>query len=217
MKKQNTLKIASLWFNDNFFSELLGGRSYQATSLKDLEFADILVLWGGEDINPKIYGEKNSRAYTSPQGDRRDEFESRMFYHALGNIPIIGICRGAQLSCALLGGKLWQHIEGHTSDHQIKLNPKASKLTNKEKILVTSTHHQMMRPTDDMEVIAVSEVNHSPTKINGHGTFVDDTPEYEILFHPKKVLMIQGHPEYNTANRDFKESTKILSKTYLEL
>jgi gamma-glutamyl-gamma-aminobutyrate hydrolase PuuD len=68
----------------------------------------VLLLEGGSDINPKIYGEEN---YFSAPGLTRDAFEIPLYALAEElNIPIFGICRGHQLIAALNGGTLYQDI-----------------------------------------------------------------------------------------------------------
>lgn len=71
---------------------------------------DGLVLSGGADINPARYG-----AEPDPQlgeiDEGRDAFEFALFTAARAKgIPILGICRGAQLTNVALGGTLRQHV-----------------------------------------------------------------------------------------------------------
>lgn len=101
------------------------------------EEGDILILEGGTDINPEIYGEKRGR-YTQSPDRQRDEVEIALFNSAVfSGIPILGICRGAQLACALSGGKLIQHIENHTRSHEVVTEEGESYTTS-------SCHHQAM-------------------------------------------------------------------------
>lgn len=71
---------------------------------------DGLILTGGKDLDPVLYGEdpiKGIRAFD----DQRDEREYALLRAALKkNIPILGICRGHQLINVALGGSLWQDI-----------------------------------------------------------------------------------------------------------
>src|SRR5690606_27873987 len=62
----------------------------------------LVVFTGGEDVDPSVYGEKNVASYSNL---RRDNEEVLLWSLArANNIPIGGICRGAQLICALSGG-----------------------------------------------------------------------------------------------------------------
>lgn len=203
------MKVGSLYFNDPWVAKLLGGESYLVESYEDIFDLDLLVFWGGSDVNPALYKEKNVKAYAiDPQ---RDKFEQFIYNKAVGTVPMLGICRGAQFLCVQGGGRLWQHVDGHQKDHRVKL-------PNGEVFLTTSTHHQMMRPTPEMEVLGVSEYIMSRKKWSGAGEEEPDEPEAEIVFDPNaSALMIQGHPEYAYAHDGFKEVTRKLIKKYLGL
>ena len=73
-----------------------------------------VILTGGLDIGPNIYGED-----TDPEADvrissERDEWEIPILKQALANnMPILGICRGMQLLNVVFGGKLIQDLSGH--------------------------------------------------------------------------------------------------------
>lgn len=76
----------------------------------------LLVLEGGLDINPKLYGEENVHSYFN---DGLDAREIALFNAATElDIPILGICRGHQLLAAMYGGSLFQDLEAQaTGDH----------------------------------------------------------------------------------------------------
>lgn len=81
---------------------------------------DGLVLQGGDDVCPLLYGDD---ARTDITVDcERDRFEvelSRRFIDA--GKPILGICRGMQLLNVVMGGTLSQDVSGsiaHMLDHQ---------------------------------------------------------------------------------------------------
>lgn len=124
-----------------------------------LNSVDGLILSGGEDVGPLIYGE-NPTQYVHSICEERDKFEIKLFKEAFKlNMPVLGICRGIQLMNVALGGTLYQDINsqienslGHypkdtpvnTLYHQIKIN-KESKLFDifdKTNIIVNSFHHQ---------------------------------------------------------------------------
>jgi putative glutamine amidotransferase len=68
-----------------------------------------IVIGGGSDINPELYeGENSGLSKLDPE---RDAFEIEMIEHALStSLPILGICRGAQLINVVLGGSLYSDI-----------------------------------------------------------------------------------------------------------
>lgn len=77
-----------------------------------LATCDGLVLSGGIDINPRLYGGSPDYANRPKKwNDARDRFESKLFHDALDkNIPVFGICRGLQLMNVLLKGTLIQDL-----------------------------------------------------------------------------------------------------------
>lgn len=68
-----------------------------------------LVIGGGDDIDPARYGEAPRVSIRLDQD--RDELEWRMLEHAhAGALPVLGICRGAQLMNVFHGGNLHQDL-----------------------------------------------------------------------------------------------------------
>ena len=89
--------------NDYQYANWMGGKLTNT-----MEEADLVVMTGGEDVTPTVYGEKIGRYIgCNPERDAEEilEFEKAM---QLG-IPIIGICRSSQMLSALNGGKVVQH------------------------------------------------------------------------------------------------------------
>lgn len=171
---------------------------------RDLQLADLIVFTGGSDINPDIYHEKTT-SYTRGVDHRRDTVEIKEFKAAKdAGIPMVGICRGAQLLNCLNGGRLWQDVgTAHFRDHTVK------DLRTNEIWTTTSTHHQMMRPPETALVVAAAC---SPTgdlsslcdakRAEGMNVKPSDgllgtnqDPEV-VWFEDTMSLCFQGHPEY---------------------
>ncbi len=69
-----------------------------------------LLLTGGGDVAPRRYGEETDPA-TGEVDEERDESEFALVRRAVAiRLPILAICRGAQLLNVALGGTLRQHI-----------------------------------------------------------------------------------------------------------
>ena len=71
---------------------------------------DGLLLSGGADIDPGHYGETpEDPAWAGDLG--RDYFEFALLRHARHRrLPVLGVCRGAQLINVALGGSMWQDL-----------------------------------------------------------------------------------------------------------
>ncbi len=190
---------------------------------EDLPDNGCLLLWGGEDISPSLYGEKpGSRTGASEILSKRDQYEVALVIAAIKKgLPIIGICRGAQLMCALAGGKVIQHVNGHAvgKDHEIYT-------VDHETYLTTSLHHQMMYPFDtNHQVIAYANPQLSEVYL-GEDDRPIDMPEDlhvdewfkiepEIVWFPDvKCLAIQGHPEFMGFNKPFVQYCRNLVEEY---
>jgi gamma-glutamyl-gamma-aminobutyrate hydrolase PuuD len=78
---------------------------------------DAVVLSGGPDVAPARYGATPHPLTGRPRLDR-DAAETAVLHRALERgIPVLGVCRGAQLMNVALGGTLVQHVPdavGHT-------------------------------------------------------------------------------------------------------
>ena len=162
--------------------------------------AGALVLTGGEDIEPHQYGEQPSSDIDyMPFDSARDEMELSITRAALDDdLPIYGICRGMQLLNVALGGRLVQHLEGHSgteledneweaSYHHIYISP-GSKLAavvgSGGFVRVNSLHHQGVR-----------EAQKSPHLLASAYSLEDGL--IEALESPRHrwVIAVQFHPE----------------------
>jgi putative glutamine amidotransferase len=131
-----------------------------------------LVLTGGIDIDPALYGEVRQ-----PEVDQinrpRDEFELSLLREALdADLPVLAICRGHQLLNVCFGGALLQHVkddahrwqedESSTSrfhDVTIAAGSKLEAIYGARRIHTNSRHHQAVTPdrvADGLKVTAVS-------------------------------------------------------------
>jgi len=178
---------------------------------------DAVVFWGGEDIHPSLYDEE-AHPFTQARGkypSARDDFEWRaMSYFRINDIPMIGVCRGAQLMCAKAGGFLIQDVNGHGSAHMVKT-------ADGELFNVTSCHHQMMYPFDvEHEMLAWAHDNKSRhyqgAKASDLSLMMKNKVEPEIVYFPTlNGLAIQGHPEWATEKSRFVDYVNQLIRTKL--
>lgn len=166
---------------------------------KSYDDADLVLFTGGADISPALYGENAHRTtYPNPS---RDKVEVEAFNEARKrNIPMAGICRGAQLLCALSGGKLYQDVNHHSSGDHTMVDVKSGR-----HVTTTSIHHQMCILPEDAELIAyATEATRKETYDKRLTTNDDDFGlDVEVYYIERtQCLGFQGHPEYNTSKTE---------------
>lgn len=180
------------------------------TSLKE---ASLVCFTGGADVSPQLYGaHEHALTHTHPA---RDVQEKLVFDNAreLG-IPMVGICRGAQFLNVMSGGAMYQHVTKHTRPHDI-----VDKFTG-ECVLVSSTHHQMMKPSEDGTLVAFSSLGGEREWYEGQVFHRDISAEdNEVVFYAKsKCLCFQPHPEFDEPEyASMREYFRSLLTRYLSL
>lgn len=188
------------------------------TCVKSPEEANVIQLIGGADIDSSWY---NGIPHPQTRGSlHRDDLTARLYQSALErNIPVLGVCRGAQFINAVVGGDMYQHVDGHFDDHLI-----IDVTTNKE-YLVNSIHHQMMIPHESAVCVAKAfpQVATFRETVDSEGIvqnpITEAAPEWEVLFYPHiKALCYQAHPEYASKNEDTRQYYyELLRRYYPEL
>lgn len=126
-----------------------------ASGTVELGSIDGLLLPGGWDVDPALYGEEADAA-VGPIDPDLDRTELDLFRQARsGGLPVLGICRGQQVINVALGGSLFQHIDDHDQRalgrahlaHRVAVDP-ASELAQaagETTLEVNSLHHQAVR------------------------------------------------------------------------
>jgi len=157
----------------------------------------LLISGGNFDIHPSYYGEKPINALRTIKRERT-EFELELVDLALNqDLPLLGICGGAQAINVALGGSLYQdiaiqlplannHEQGAKKDHgghpiKIISGTCLRQIVQKHTLEVNTTHHQSIKRT-------------------GKGLVVNATAEdglIEGIESPRHrfVLGVQWHPE----------------------
>jgi putative glutamine amidotransferase len=161
-----------------------------------------LVLTGGTDVDPGLYAQPR-QAKTEEPDHERDAREASLLSEALAaDLPVLAICRGAQLLNVHHGGSLTQHLtppEKHvrrTPDaslpvHDVRIEPGTllSQIAGAESFPVNSRHHQGIdRVGDGLRVSAASA----------------EDGVVEAIERPDRrfVLGVQWHPEDMVSRAD---------------
>jgi putative glutamine amidotransferase len=138
---------------------LAPGGAEEAADL--LERMDGLVLTGGGDIDPALYGQEPHPS-VSEVSRERDVFELALVRRALErDRPILAICRGHQVLNVATGGTLIQDIpssiagaDNHDPErerwelsHDVRIRPgsRLARILGRDRAAVNSFHHQAVK------------------------------------------------------------------------
>jgi len=169
-----------------------------------LDRIDGLMLAGGADVDPAVYGAERD-PNTGATAPERDEFELALTRRALArDLPYLGVCRGMQVMNVAAGGTLIQHLpdsHGHEhhrrvsgsfdgADHDVRLEPGslAARAAGEELHAAKSHHHQGVGDLGERLVVT------------GWST-LDDLPEAIERPDLRFALGVQWHPEADEASR----------------
>ena len=183
---------------------LAGGRPVRITPkrrqwLGRFDEIDGLIIGGGDDIDPNLYASVSDLDLEAEvQGTfdaARDELETQIIRRALdAGLPLLGICRGAQLINVVLGGSLipdLRPIRQHTSDRWHVLPRKTlvlddastvAELLGTARTRINSLHHQ-----------AIDALGKGLRQV---GRDLDDITQAVESDDERFLIGVQWHPEY---------------------
>jgi putative glutamine amidotransferase len=174
---------------------------------------DVVLLGGGEDISPSLYNQQPNRyTHAGAELSNRDKYERYAFNQATKvGAKVLGICRGAQLICALSGGTLYQHVNNHSgSGHS---------MTTKEGtvLYVSSAHHQMMNPLGTKhEVLAwATDILSNVHLVEREKDVAVELEPEAVYFNDAQALALQYHPEFMDFNSPAVQYSRELVQQYL--
>ncbi len=209
-----------------------GGRARRITPKRPLGTAtlDGLIIGGGADVDPELYGEERQeilpalreesrkslstrirnlvtfpvvllarRLFSATTLVRKDEARDRLENDLIAgamarHIPILGICRGAQLLNVYFGGSLHQDlVDFYTETPQIR-----TVLPKKKVLIAKGSHLSTILGTDACYVNAMHR--QAVKKLGEEIAAVAREPNQVVqaIEHAKSpfVLGLQWHPEY---------------------
>lgn len=188
--------------------------------------ADGVLLTGGDDINPNIYGPKLSsslkaKANMTEDGGRRDVFELMLVDEVFRqHKPLLAICRGHQLLNVALGGTLWVDIPTQKATqinhrqmdrksevvHSVRLTRGSllAKIAKTQLLGVNSTHHQAVaKVAPGLRVVARSVdgiVEALELKSGADSPFL-----MSVQFHPERLMA--RHAEHRAIFEAFMQAS----------
>jgi putative glutamine amidotransferase len=172
-----------------------------------IQHLDALILSGGNDIDPTLYGAAKE-AHNTKLDKKRDAFELEMIDEAYKNkLPILGICRGAQLINIYFKGTLHAtildldefiiHKNSIFPIKQvfIKTFSNLFKITQKKELVANSIHNQ-----------AINKVGKNLKISACHEKIIEAIEKEDYPF----LLGVQWHPEYLVYLKSHREIFKQL-------
>lgn len=156
-----------------------------------LDTVDGVVITGGRDVDPSVYGHTphDQLGPTDPDRDAADIAVARAV--VARNQPTLAVCRGIQILNVARGGTLDQHVDDHMrldqynlDAHTVAIAPgsRLAAIVGAETLGVNTLHHQVLGELGE-GVIAVAHNEH------GHVEGIE-------IAGATNVLGVQWHPEF---------------------
>lgn len=177
-----------------------------------LDCLDALVVAGGPDIDPELYGQVAGE-FSDDIYPEQDESEIALIKGAIEReIPLLGVCRGFQMMCILAGGSIHQHLpktqgfenhggwNGVVSEHGVEVveGSHLCKILGKS-VTANSTHHQGVSDAGSLTISGYSS----------HDGLIEavEMPNHKfcigVQWHPERI----GHHELYKALIDAARSS----------
>lgn len=191
----NSWRVSPSWICTRLALALVGARGVRISVRHDPPDRplDALVIGGGDDVSPEHYGHDiTARVKPDPA---RDELEIRWIKWALEReIPMLGICRGAQLINVVLGGTLHQDIRPlrkHTRNRPGLLPTKRVDL-DADSLISTLSRSTTLR-VNSLHSQAIDQIG---TNLRVVGRDLDGIVQAVQATNERPVIGVQWHPEY---------------------
>lgn len=166
-----------------------------------LDVLDGVILTGGGDLDPALWGGAPHESVYSTDADR-DRDELGLARHLVdSDMPGLCVCRGLQVLNVALGGTLITHLpdvvtgdidhrnaDAGPTPHALRTQDSAqlTKLLGSDSFEAASWHHQAIaNPAPDVEVVAWAP---------------DDVIEAVEIKRRPQLLAVQWHPELTAAS-----------------
>lgn len=178
---------------------------------------DLLILPGGADLSPDIYGESPDLFTGNNDVFKEFFFKKHLHKYVEAGTPIFGICLGFQMINVFFGGKLIQNLKYsdiHAKDTRGSENHKVRTVSG-EMIPVNSHHHQGVSfdvLAKDLEPTAFSHVYDKTLtnkEIEQRSMVLIEAFEHKYL----PIAGVQWHPEewYEDHSREL--ISRVMSKS----
>jgi gamma-glutamyl-gamma-aminobutyrate hydrolase PuuD len=163
--------------------------------------SDGLVLAGGGDVLPSLYGHAAHPSFDAAEAGR-DDYEIELVRLASeADLPLLAICRGIQVLNVARGGTLIQHLPEEVAggiDHNVR-EPRVA-IAHEVWVTAGSLLDRLMRETEDDGGFPVNSRHHQAPRTLGTGlvssaTAPDGVVEAIEDSSKRFFLGVQWHPE----------------------
>lgn len=186
-----------------------------------LERVHGVLFVGGEDIDPRRYGEEPLPTH-DPVPEGRGAFDLAFARAVLENrVPVLGVCYGSQLLAVADGGALWQDLPSQVpgvGEHagtypdlpvhpvEVAEGSRLHTLLGARRVPVNSAHHQAVKRlgegwiaaahADDgvIEAIERTAAGHFALGVEWHPELIAERPEQQRLFEALVEAARAGAP-----------------------
>ncbi|MEI6285956.1 MAG: gamma-glutamyl-gamma-aminobutyrate hydrolase family protein [Bacillota bacterium] len=188
-----------------------------AVVLAHANMIDGLILCGGVDVNPLMFGEQPHQKLMEVCSER-DWYEQALIREIMLQAkPIFGICRGVQMLNVACGGTLWQDIYtanpnvlkhrqdmgGHSGSHTVQM--KSGSLMQKcltDNFVTNSFHHQACKQLAPEFIATAWTTDGIIEAIEKPG----ETLTFGVQWHPEHMTVSQ--PQMLTLFRELTAAAK---------
>ena len=170
-----------------------------AATLKNIiDRVDDILLTGGNDVAPALYGEERE-PFCGESDPLRDGMEMHLIELVLqANKPLLGICRGLQILNTVLGGTLYQDLKTQTGTTLVHKMEKPYDRTVHEVTILPDTP---MAELYGLGELAVNSRHHQGIKtlapaLRAQAVAPDGLIEAVYMPEYRFVQAVQWHPEH---------------------
>ncbi|HWA35986.1 MAG TPA: gamma-glutamyl-gamma-aminobutyrate hydrolase family protein [Cyclobacteriaceae bacterium] len=193
---------------DNYLRWIIGSDNikvirlgYDENNIGMISQCHAIVLSGGEDVHPRFYNKPEfvKEFNLEDVDEARDEFEWKILDHVQKeSLPLLGICRGLQLTNVYFGGTLVGDIVSTGKPDHTKFEPSLDRY-HKVKI----SDYSFLKEIAGVDSGEVNSAHHQSADVVGNGLVVNALSEDDVIegleLKDRKnkpfFLLVQWHPE----------------------
>lgn len=148
---------------------------------------DGLLIPGGPDVHPSMYGEAVHGARVERSNQDLDRFKLLCIQTAFSlGTPMVGICLGHQLMNVAAGGSLVQHIDSHEGDRHtvvVRQDSQLARILGSTCFMVNSMHHQAVKEVGGLLKVSANTLDGVAEGIEHR----DNPTQIGVQFHPERM------------------------------